>query len=30
VKPGPGAAEEVGRLMIGDVSLGAEPERGAA
>jgi general nucleoside transport system ATP-binding protein len=23
VKPGPGAAEEVGRLMIGDVSLGA-------
>jgi general nucleoside transport system ATP-binding protein len=29
VKPGPGAAEEVGRLMIGDVSLGAT-ETGAA
>ena len=29
VKPGPGAAEEVGRLMIGDVSLGAA-ETGAA
>jgi simple sugar transport system ATP-binding protein len=24
VKPGPGAAEEVGRLMIGDVSLGTQ------
>jgi general nucleoside transport system ATP-binding protein len=33
VKAGQGAAEEVGRLMIGDVSLGArdaEPARGAA
>jgi len=32
VPAGPGAAEEVGRLMIGDVSLGAqapEPQRGA-
>ena len=29
VRPGPGAAEEVGRLMIGDVSLGAA-ETGAA
>ena len=28
VRPGPGAAEEIGRLMIGDVSLGAE--QGAA
>jgi general nucleoside transport system ATP-binding protein len=28
VKPGPGAAEAVGRLMIGDVSLGAESEGG--
>jgi simple sugar transport system ATP-binding protein len=28
VKPGPGAAEEVGRLMIGDVSLGAAEEEG--
>ncbi|HEX6461328.1 MAG TPA: ABC transporter ATP-binding protein [Thermoleophilaceae bacterium] len=24
VRPGPGAAEEIGRLMIGDVSLGAD------
>jgi simple sugar transport system ATP-binding protein len=30
VKPGPGAAEEIGRLMIGDVTLGARPESGAA
>jgi ABC-type uncharacterized transport system ATPase subunit len=31
VRAGPGAAEEVGRLMIGDVSLGAQvAERGAA
>jgi simple sugar transport system ATP-binding protein len=29
VRPGPGAAEEIGRLMIGDVSLGAA-ETGAA
>jgi simple sugar transport system ATP-binding protein len=30
VKPGPGAAEEVGRLMIGDVSLGAAEGAAAA
>jgi len=30
VKPGPGAAEEVGRLMIGDVSLGATTTGAAA
>jgi simple sugar transport system ATP-binding protein len=29
VKPGPGAAEEVGRLMIGDVSLGTQAGGGS-